>query len=428
LSIKINLENISIAVIGLGYVGLPLAAKFGELYNVLGFDVNSNRIDELRNGVDSTLELSSDELNAATGLRFSSNPNELIDCNLYIVTVPTPITNMNEPDLSSLLAASKMVGTYLNEGDIVIYESTVYPGATEEDCAPVLEKMSGLLLNEGFFLGYSPERINPGDKTHRLTDIQKVTAGSSPEAANFIDTLYGSIISAGTYSASSIKVAEAAKVIENTQRDVNIALINELSLIFNKLNISTEEVLDAASTKWNFLPFKPGLVGGHCIGVDPYYLTHKAQSVGYEPEIILRGRSLNNSMSFHVVDRLIKKMEEINIPHKGSTVLIMGLTFKENCPDIRNTKVVDMVNHFESSGAKVDIYDPWVDPDIALAEYDLQVIQKPKKNYYDAVIVAVGHSIFLEKGIDFINSLTKPESLIFDLKYLFPANQTNMRL
>ena len=428
MSIKINLENISIAVIGLGYVGLPLAAKFGELYNVLGFDVNSNRIDELRNGVDSTLELSSDELNAATGLRFSSNPNELIDCNLYIVTVPTPITNMNEPDLSSLLAASKMVGTYLNEGDIVIYESTVYPGATEEDCAPVLEKMSGLLLNEGFFLGYSPERINPGDKTHRLTDIQKVTAGSSPEAANFIDTLYGSIISAGTYSASSIKVAEAAKVIENTQRDVNIALINELSLIFNKLNISTEEVLDAASTKWNFLPFKPGLVGGHCIGVDPYYLTHKAQSVGYEPEIILRGRSLNNSMSFHVVDRLIKKMEEINIPHKGSTVLIMGLTFKENCPDIRNTKVVDMVNHFESSGAKVDIYDPWVDPDIALAEYDLQVIQKPKKNYYDAVIIAVGHSIFLEKGIDFINSLTKPESLIFDLKYLFPANQTNMRL
>lgn len=428
MSIKINLENLSIGVIGLGYVGLPLAAKFGELYNVLGFDVNSNRVDDLRNGVDSTLELSSDELNAAIGLRFSSNPNELIDCNLYIVTVPTPITNMNEPDLSSLLAASKMVGTYLNEGDIVIYESTVYPGATEEDCAPVLEKMSGLLLNEGFFLGYSPERINPGDKTHRLTDIQKVTAGSSPEAANFIDTLYGSIISAGTYSASSIKVAEAAKVIENTQRDVNIALINELSLIFNKLNISTEEVLDAASTKWNFLPFKPGLVGGHCIGVDPYYLTHKAQSVGYEPEIILRGRSLNNSMSFHVIDRLIKKMEEINIPHKGSTVLIMGLTFKENCPDIRNTKVVDMVNNLESYGVKVDIYDPWVDPDIALAEYDLQIIQKPKKNYYDAVIIAVGHSIFLEKGIDFINSLTKPESLTFDLKYLFPANQTNMRL
>jgi len=428
LSIKTNLENLSIGVIGLGYVGLPLAAKFGELYNVLGFDVNSNRVDDLRNGVDSTLELSSDELNAAIGLRFSSNPNELIDCNLYIVTVPTPITNMNEPDLSYLLAASKMVGTYLNKGDIVIYESTVYPGATEEDCAPVLEKMSGLLLNEGFFLGYSPERINPGDKTHRLTDIQKVTAGSSPEAANFIDTLYGSIISAGTYSASSIKVAEAAKVIENTQRDVNIALINELSLIFNKLNISTEEVLDAASTKWNFLPFKPGLVGGHCIGVDPYYLTHKAQSVGYEPEIILRGRSLNNSMSFHVIDRLIKKMEEINIPLKGSTVLIMGLTFKENCPDIRNTKVVDMVNNLESSGVKVDIYDPWVDPDIALAEYDLQVIQKPKKNYYDAVIIAVGHSIFLEKGIDFINSLTKPESLIFDLKYLFPATQTNMRL
>ena len=428
MSIKINLENLSIGVIGLGYVGLPLAAKFGELYNVLGFDVNSNRVDDLRNGVDSTLELSSDELNAAIGLRFSSNPDELIDCNLYIVTVPTPITNMNEPDLSYLLAASKMVGTYLNKGDIVIYESTVYPGATEEDCAPVLEKMSGLLLNEGFFLGYSPERINPGDKTHRLTDIQKVTAGSSPEAANFIDTLYGSIISAGTYSASSIKVAEAAKVIENTQRDVNIALINELSLIFNKLNISTEEVLDAASTKWNFLPFKPGLVGGHCIGVDPYYLTHKAQSVGYEPEIILRGRSLNNSMSFHVIDRLIKKMEEINISLKGSTVLIMGLTFKENCPDIRNTKVVDMVNNLESSGVKVDIYDPWVDPDIALAEYDLQVIQKPKKNYYDAVIIAVGHSIFLEKGIDFINSLTKPESLTFDLKYLFPATQTNMRL
>jgi len=428
LSIKINLENISIGVIGLGYVGLPLAVKFGELYNVLGFDVNSKRVEELSNGADSTNEISPAELNASVGLRFASNPDELVDCNLFIVTVPTPITNQNEPDLSSLLAASKLVGTYLKEGGIVIYESTVYPGATEDDCAPILEEMSGLLLNEGFFLGYSPERINPGDKTHRLTDIKKITAGSSPEAAYFIDTLYSSIITAGTYLASSIKVAEAAKVIENTQRDVNIALINELSLIFHKLNISTEEVLEAASTKWNFLPFKPGLVGGHCIGVDPYYLTHKAQSVGYEPEIILRGRSLNNSMSLHITNRLIQKMEEINISSKGSTVLIMGLTFKENCPDIRNTKVVDMAKHLESSGVNVDIYDPWVVPGIALAEYGLQTTSTPEKNSYDAVIIAVGHSIFLEKGIDFINSLTKPKHLIFDLKYLFPATETNMRL
>jgi UDP-N-acetyl-D-glucosamine/UDP-N-acetyl-D-galactosamine dehydrogenase len=428
LSTKLTLDNLSIGVIGLGYVGLPLAAKFGELYNVLGFDVNSKRVEDLRNGVDSTLELSPDELNASIGLRFASNPGELEGCNLFIITVPTPITSKNEPDLSSLLAASKMVGTYLNEGNFVIYESTVYPGATEEDCAPILEEISGLSLNKGFFLGYSPERINPGDKKHRLTDIKKITSGSSPAAASFIDALYSSIISAGTYSASSIKVAEAAKVIENTQRDVNIALINELSLIFHQLNISTEEVLEAASTKWNFLPFKPGLVGGHCIGVDPYYLTHKAQSVGYEPEIILAGRRLNNSMSLHVTNRLIQRMEEINISSLGSSVLIMGLTFKENCPDIRNTKIVDMVKNLQSSGINVDIYDPWVDPDIALSEYNLQITSTPEKNSYDAIIIAVAHTIFLEKGINFINSLTKPKHLIFDLKYLFPSSETNMRL
>lgn len=425
---KINLESISIGIIGLGYVGLPLAAKFGELYNVLGFDVNGKRVEDLSNGLDSTLELSSDELKSSSGLSFTSNPDELRDCNFYIITVPTPITINNEPDLSSLLAASKTVGSYVQDGDFVIYESTVYPGATEEECAPIIEETSGLKLNEGFFLGYSPERINPGDKTHRITDIQKITSGSSPEAAHFIDTLYSSIITAGTYLASSIKVAEAAKVIENTQRDVNIALINELSLIFHKLNISTEEVLDAAATKWNFLPFKPGLVGGHCIGVDPYYLTHKAQSVGYEPEIILAGRRLNNSMSLNVATRLIKKMEENNISSIGSKVLIMGFTFKENCPDIRNTKVVDMAKNLESSGVHVDVYDPWVDPKIALSEYHLQTISMPEKNSYDAIIIAVAHSIFLEKGIDFINSLTKPKSLVFDLKYLFPATQTNMRL
>tara|TARA_Y100000389_G_C17454488_1_gene517140 strand:+ start:1070 stop:2356 length:1287 start_codon:yes stop_codon:yes gene_type:complete len=428
LSTELTLDNLSIGVIGLGYVGLPLAAKFGEIYNVLGFDLNSKRIEDLRNGIDSTLELSPDELNTSIGLRFTSNPDELEGCNLFIITVPTPISSKNEPDLSSLLAASKMVATYLNEGNFVIYESTVYPGATEEDCAPILEEISGLSLNKGFFLGYSPERINPGDKKHRLTDIKKVTSGSSPVAASFIDALYSSIISAGTYSASSIKVAEAAKVIENTQRDVNIALINELSLIFHQLNISTEEVLEAASTKWNFLPFKPGLVGGHCIGVDPYYLTHKAQSVGYEPKIILAGRRLNNSMSLNVTNRLIQRMEEINISSLGSSVLIMGLTFKENCPDIRNTKIVDMVKNLKSSGVNVDVYDPWVDPDIALSEYNLQITSTPEKNSYDAIIIAVAHTIFLEKGINFINSLTKPKHLIFDLKYLFPSTETDMRL
>jgi UDP-N-acetyl-D-glucosamine/UDP-N-acetyl-D-galactosamine dehydrogenase len=423
-----NLENISIGIIGLGYVGLPLAAKFGEHQKVLGFDINAQRISELNNGIDATLELSHAELSSATGLQFTNKAHDLANCNFYIITVPTPITASNEPDLSPLISATKTVGKYLSKGDYVIYESTVYPGATEEECAPILEKISGLKLNQDFFLGYSPERINPGDKTHRIADIKKITSGSSPEAALVIDELYQSIITAGTYLASSIKVAEAAKVIENTQRDVNIALINELSLIFNELEISTEEVLDAAATKWNFLPFKPGLVGGHCIGVDPYYLTYKAQSVGYEPEIILAGRRLNDAMSSHVSNRLISEMTKQNIQISGSKVLIMGLTFKENCPDIRNTKVIDVVKSLEKSNIDVDIYDPWIDSVAAIQNYKLNVIAEPKKGEYDAVIITVAHDIFIEKGIEFIKSLVKSDHLIFDVKYLFPANQTDLRL
>ena len=423
-----NLENISIGVIGLGYVGLPLAAKLGEHHKVLGFDINSQRISELNNGIDSTLELTNSELILAKELKFSHKSEDLASCNFYIITVPTPITKSNEPDLSPLINATKIVGEYLVKGDYVVYESTVYPGATEEECAPILEKISGLKLNQDFFLGYSPERINPGDKKHRIADIRKITSGSSPEAALFIDKLYKTIISAGTYLASSIKVAEAAKVIENTQRDVNIALINELSLIFNELEISTEEVLDAAGTKWNFLPFKPGLVGGHCIGVDPYYLTYKAQSVGYEPEIILAGRKLNDEMSLHVSNRLIAKMTERNIEVSGSKVLVMGLTFKENCPDIRNTKVIDVVKILEEFHIDVDIYDPWIDSVTADKNYDLNVISEPKKGEYDAVIIAVAHNIFIEKGIEFIKSLVKSDHVIFDVKYLFPSSQTDMRL
>ena len=362
------------------------------------------------------------------GLWASSSLSDLESCNFYIVTVPTPVDKNNRPILTPLIKASETVGKVLKKGDYVVYESTVYPGATEDDCLPVLEKISNLKLNEDFYLGYSPERINPGDKEHTVAKIKKVTSGSTKLAGEKINSVYQSIITAGTHLAPSIKVAEASKVIENSQRDINIAFVNELAKIFNLMNINTHDVLEAAGTKWNFLPFRPGLVGGHCIGIDPYYLTHKAQSVGYEPEIILRGRSLNNSMSLHITNRLIQKMEEINISSKGSTVLIMGLTFKENCPDIRNTKVVDMAKHLESSGVNVDIYDPWVVPGIALAEYGLQTTSTPEKNSYDAVIIAVGHSIFLEKGIDFINSLTKPKHLIFDLKYLFPATETNMRL
>ena len=390
--------------------------------------INSQRISELNNGIDSTLELTNSELILAKELKFSHKSEDLASCNFYIITVPTPITKSNEPDLSPLINATKIVGEYLVKGDYVVYESTVYPGATEEDCAPILEKISGLKLNQDFFLGYSPERINPGDKKHRIADIRKITSGSSPEAALFIDKLYKTIISAGTYLASSIKVAEAAKVIENTQRDVNIALINELSLIFNELEISTEEVLDAAGTKWNFLPFKPGLVGGHCIGVDPYYLTYKAQSVGYEPEIILAGRKLNDEMSLHVSNRLIAKMTERNIEVSGSKVLVMGLTFKENCPDIRNTKVIDVVKILEEFHIDVDIYDPWIDSVTADKNYDLNVISEPKKGEYDAVIIAVAHNIFIEKGIEFIKSLVKSDHVIFDVKYLFPSSQTDMRL
>ena len=422
-------SNINIGVIGLGYVGLPLAVEFAKSYSsVVGFDINKNRISDLKNGHDATLELSKKELIQVKSLKYSSSPKDLSKCNFYIITVPTPISDINEPDLRNLFSATEMVGKFLKKGDYVVYESTVYPGATEEECAPILEDVSGLKLNDDFFLGYSPERINPGDKNHRLINITKVTSGSTPLAAKFINSIYASIIDAGTFLASSIKVAEAAKVIENTQRDLNIALINELSLIFNKLDIDTSEVLEAAKTKWNFLPFSPGLVGGHCIGVDPYYLTHKAQLVGYNPEIILAGRRLNESMSAHVAHRLIDKMKEKSINLNESKVLVMGCTFKENCPDTRNTKVFDVVKTLEESHIDVEIYDPWISDQLPQLQDKYALIDKPIKNSYNAIIIAVAHDVFREKGIKYIKSLLRQNSVIFDVKSLFPANETDLRL
>jgi UDP-N-acetyl-D-galactosamine dehydrogenase len=422
------LNNIKIGMIGLGYVGLPLAVEFGRKYPTVGFDINQRRISELQSGNDHTLEVSTAELAEATHLTYSAAINDISDCTVYIVTVPTPINEHKQPDLTPLEKASDLLGKVVKKGDIVIYESTVYPGATEEVCVPILEKVSGLTFNQDFFVGYSPERINPGDKQHRVTNILKVTSGSNPEIAEKVDQLYKSIITAGTHKASSIKVAEAAKVIENTQRDVNIALINELALIFNKLGIDTEEVLLAAGTKWNFLPFRPGLVGGHCIGVDPYYLTHKAQSIGYNPEVILSGRRINDGMGAYVVSQLIKLMLKKRIHVQDANVLIMGLTFKENCPDIRNTRVVDIVAELETYGIHVDVYDPWVDTEETVAEYGIHPVTQPKSGKYDAMILAVAHEEFREMPIAEIRALGKPQSIIYDLKYLFPADQTDARL
>jgi UDP-N-acetyl-D-galactosamine dehydrogenase len=423
-----NLENSKMAVIGLGYVGLPLAVELGKKYPVLGFDISKKRVDELNGGKDSTLEVDADQLKEALHLRYSYNNEDLKCCNVFIVTVPTPINNHNQPDLTPLIKASETIGKALSKDDVVIYESTVYPGATEEDCVPVLEKHSGLVFNKDFFVGYSPERINPGDKDHRVTNILKVTSGSTPEVANFVDKLYSSVITAGTHKAESIKVAEAAKVIENTQRDVNIALINELAMIFNRLDIDTEAVLKAAGTKWNFLPFRPGLVGGHCIGVDPYYLTHKAESIGFHPQMILAGRRINDYMSRYVASEFVKAMLKKGINVKGSNILIMGLTFKEDCPDIRNTKVVDVINELEQYGVNLNVYDPWVDTEQAQKEYGIDVLSELNGKLYDGVIVAVAHKQFKSLGFEGIKSLTKADSVVYDLKYILEANQVDIRL
>ncbi len=423
-----NVNETKLAIIGLGYVGLPLAVEFGKLYTTIGFDINQARIQELNNLEDHTLEVSSEELALATKLSYSCNIDDLRAANVYIVTVPTPIDEHRQPDLTPLIKASETLGKVIKRGDVVIYESTVYPGATEEDCIPVIERVSGLKYNVDFYAGYSPERINPGDKEHRVTTIKKVTSGSTPAIADFVDSLYGSIITAGTYKASSIRVAEAAKVIENTQRDLNIALINELAVIFNKLGIDTEEVLLAAGTKWNFLPFRPGLVGGHCIGVDPYYLTHKAEAVGYHPEVILAGRRINDSMGRYVVNQLVKAMIKRRIHVAGSKVLVMGLTFKENCPDIRNTKVVDILAELNDFGVHADVFDPWVSAAEAQHEYGVTPITEPVAGSYDAVILAVGHKEFKLMGIAGIKALTKADSVVYDLKYVLPAESVDMRL
>lgn len=421
-------EDIKLAIIGLGYVGLPLAVEFGRHRSVVGFDINPRRIDELIAGNDLTLETTQDELAAAKNLTYTTHPDELRGCNCFIVTVPTPIDEYKRPDLTPLLKASETVGKVLKKGDIVVYESTVYPGCTEEDCVPVLEKHSGLKFNRDFFCGYSPERINPGDKEHRVTTIKKVTSGSTPGVADLIDALYNEIIAAGTHKADSIKVAEAAKVIENTQRDLNIALINELALIFNRMGIDTEAVLLAAGSKWNFLPFRPGLVGGHCIGVDPYYLTHKAQAIGYHPEIILAGRRLNDSMGIYVVAQLVKAMTKKRIQVEGAKVLVMGLTFKENCPDLRNTRVVDIVAELKDYNCEVDVYDPWVTAEEAEHEYGITPIAKPTADSYDAIILAVAHKQFKAMGAPAIRALGKVNSVLYDLKYVLTAREADLRL
>jgi len=425
---KLNDNNIVIGIIGLGYVGLPLAVEFGKKYSTIGFDINSRRIKELMSGKDSTLEVEPKELRNSTNLQYTSELDRIGECDVYIITVPTPIDEYKQPDLVPLKSASEIVGKVLNKGNVVIYESTVYPGATEEVCVPILEQKSGLIFNHDFFAGYSPERINPGDKDHRVTTIKKVTSGSTPEIADFVDQLYGTIITAGTHKASSIKVAEAAKVIENTQRDVNIALINELSLIFNRLGIDTQAVLEAAGSKWNFLPFRPGLVGGHCIGVDPYYLTHKAQAIGYQPEVILAGRRINDSMGKYVANQVVKLMVQHGIPVANSNILIMGLTFKENCPDLRNTRVVDIIDELNSYNAKVDVYDPWVDHEEAKLEYGIDVIDHLDGEKYDAIILAVAHKQFAEMGVEQIRKSARKEHILYDIKHLLPKDLVDGRL
>jgi UDP-N-acetyl-D-galactosamine dehydrogenase len=424
----LSLRNLKVGVVGLGYVGLPLAVEFGKHFDTVGFDISESRIRELRAGRDSTLEVSRAELRAATRLRVTTDLRDLKAARVFIVTVPTPIDGYKRPDLTPLVKASESVGRVLKRGDVVVYESTVYPGCTEEVCVPILERVSGLKFNRDFFAGYSPERINPGDKQHRLTTIKKVTSGSTPEVAEFVDKLYAAIVMAGTHRASSIRVAEAAKVIENTQRDVNIALINELALIFNRLGIDTEEVLQAAGSKWNFLPFRPGLVGGHCIGVDPYYLTHKAQEIGYHPEMILAGRRINDNMGIYVAEQVVRLMTNRMIHVNGSRVLILGITFKENCPDIRNSKVVDVLRELGKYGARVDVHDPWADPAETRHEYGIRLVREPRENTYDAIVVAVAHDQFKSMGIRTLRRLCKPRHVVYDIKYVFRAKDTDGRL
>jgi UDP-N-acetyl-D-galactosamine dehydrogenase len=421
-------QDVRIAVVGLGYVGLPLALEFGRAYDTVGFDISAARIDELRAGRDSTLEVDPHELAAVPRLRFSSDAAELRDCNAFIVTVPTPIDAFKRPDLRPLEAASRTVAAALKKGDVVVYESTVYPGCTEEVCVPILEQGSGLKFNVDFHCGYSPERINPGDREHKLTKIRKVTSGSTPAAADRVDALYASIIPAGTHKASSIRVAEAAKVIENTQRDVNIALVNELALIFNRMGIDTLEVLEAAGTKWNFLPFRPGLVGGHCIGVDPFYLTHKAQEVGHHPEVILAGRRINDGMGRYVADQLIRLMGRKGLSPVGARILVLGLAFKENCPDVRNTRVIDIVQELREYGAQVDVVDPWVDADAAAHEYGVRLVAQPPPGAYDAAVLAVAHREFRELGVEGVRALLKPAGVLYDVKGLLPKDAVDGRL
>ena len=423
-----RLDKVKIGILGLGYVGLPLAVEFGKKFEVIGFDLNQSRIEELINGIDATMEVETSELKDSIKLTFTSSVSELKNCNVYVVTVPTPLDKSNQPDLKPLKSASEMIGRILNKGDIVIYESTVYPGATEEICVPILQSKSNLVFNNDFFAGYSPERINPGDKKHRLPSIMKVTSGSDEETANFVDNLYQQIITAGTYRAESIKVAEASKVIENTQRDINIALMNELSIIFERLNIDTMAVLKAASTKWNFLNFTPGLVGGHCIGVDPYYLTHKAQEVGYQPEVILSGRRVNDLMAEHIASLLVKRMISNKKMIHSSRVLILGLTFKENCPDIRNTKVVDIYAALKSFNIEIDIYDPWANRAEAFDEYGIELLSAPQNGVYDGIILAVSHKDFIKMGPDKINAFGNEGSVLYDVKSVFPAMCSDIRL
>ena len=420
-------NEIKICIIGLGYVGLPLAVEFGKKFKTIGFDINIQRLEELKDGYDQTLEITCDEIKLSNHLSFTSNIDDIRNADVYIVTVPTPISDDKKPNLEPIFSASKLVGKVISDGNVVIYESTVYPGATEEDCIPLIEKESNFIFNQNFYAGYSPERINPGDKEHTLTNITKITSGSTPSISVFVDELYKSIILAGTYRAPSIRVAEAAKVIENTQRDVNIGLINELSIIFNRLNIDTEEVLKAAGTKWNFLNFRPGLVGGHCIGVDPYYLTYKADKVGLKPEVILAGRKTNDSMSKTIVKRFLEQFENKNIKLTNSRVLIMGLTFKENCPDIRNSKVFDVIDELHKSKINVDVYDPWI-KDKNIINRDIRFIETPKTNEYDGIIISVAHEQFKELGINQIRSFGKEKNIIFDLKYIFDSDYTDLKL
>lgn len=424
----LDIAKLDIAIIGLGYVGLPLAVEFGKQTKTVGYDINETRVAELNAGHDVTLETTSEELASALHLTCSANADDIADSTIYIVTVPTPIDDSKTPDLTPVESATRLVGRYLKKGDIVVFESTVYPGATEEVCVPILEQLSGLKFNTDFYCGYSPERINPGDKERTLTSILKVTSGSTPEVATIVDELYQAIITAGTHKASSIKIAEAAKVIENTQRDINIALVNELALIFNRVGIDTEEVLEAAGTKWNFLPFRPGLVGGHCIGVDPYYLVHKAETLGYHPQLIAAGRRINDDMGHFVVSEMVKLMAAKKVNIVDSKILMMGLTFKENCPDLRNTRVVEMIDELETYNANVDIYDPWVNKTEAMEEYGVEMIDEPSIGEYDAIIVAVSHDEFKEMGIDGVRAFGKPNHALYDIKYLFDSSDVDGRL